>query len=276
LSYKESLVTYQNPLRQRFGLDFFATLPSEPGVYFMRSRTGEILYIGKAKSLRARLLSYRHARPGGVGDHIIALLRRVRSIDWELCQSEARALVRERELIRAVVPTFNVADAWPEEYLFIGLRGTSDELHFRLTDEPMKAAGFDLHGCYPHRRLAKSAYAALLRLLHATAESRERFAFPALLCRRAPAYNFCLKIPRARRWRRLVSAFLHGHDTALLPALVQGLLANPCVPPYVRPGLQRDLATLGRFAASGPARGELVSQEGLRERIRASVVRAKV
>lgn len=267
-------MSYQNPLRRNFKRDFFSALPAEPGVYFMRSRAGEVLYVGRAKNLRARLITYRHAHPGNVGANIVSLLERVRAIDFEVLESEAHAVVREREVLRAVVPPFNVADAWPEDYLFIGLKGpVRGELRFTLTDDESQAAHCELHGCYPHRRLVKNTYQALLRLLYVCADERERFAFPAALCRPSPLYEFALNLPNARRWRNLVSNFLHGRDTDLLAAFVQTLLHKNSLPAYMRPGLQRDIDTLAKFAAVCPLNpeGQYLSQRGLRERIQNSV-----
>src|SRR5688572_23590710 len=126
-----------NPIARRFNLEFFSKIPSEAGVYFMRSRKGEILYVGKAKNLRSRLLSYRYARWGTAGDNILTLLEHVRKIEWEIFNCENQALVRERELIRALIPRYNVADAWEEDYLYIGLRASkaTNELHFKLTSK---------------------------------------------------------------------------------------------------------------------------------------------
>src|SRR5262249_1285338 len=72
--------------------------PRRPGVYGMVSRKGELVYVGKAKCLRARLLSYfrtksRDAKAG----HILG---QAKFIVWEYAPSEFAALLRELELIR--------------------------------------------------------------------------------------------------------------------------------------------------------------------------------
>ena len=80
--------------------------PRVPGVYGMLDRDGELIYVGKAKSLRIRLLSYfrvksRDPKAGRI-------IRRSRSILWEECSSEFGALLRELELIRRWRPRLNV------------------------------------------------------------------------------------------------------------------------------------------------------------------------
>ncbi|MBC7789455.1 MAG: GIY-YIG nuclease family protein [Anaerolineae bacterium] len=78
-----------------------------PGVYRMLSRDGEVLYVGKSKRVRSRLLSYfRCAFPADKGAR---LLREAHQIEWEYVPSEFAALLRELRLIKTLRPRFNVA-----------------------------------------------------------------------------------------------------------------------------------------------------------------------
>ncbi len=80
--------------------------PREPGVYGMFDRYGNLIYIGKAKNLRARLLCYfrppRHLRKER------KILSQTRAIAWEISPDEFAALHRELELIRRFRPRCNV------------------------------------------------------------------------------------------------------------------------------------------------------------------------
>jgi DNA polymerase III epsilon subunit family exonuclease len=83
-------------------------LPTNPGVYFMKSRSGEIIYIGKAKNLRERVTSYfRHNSE--VTGKIRKLLSSVRHLEYELTKSELSALILESKLIKKHKPRFNTA-----------------------------------------------------------------------------------------------------------------------------------------------------------------------
>jgi excinuclease ABC subunit C len=78
----------------------------QPGVYGMIDATGRLIYVGKAKALRVRLLSYfRSKSRDPKAGRILGLTR---SIVWEPCPHEFAALVRELELIRRWRPHFNV------------------------------------------------------------------------------------------------------------------------------------------------------------------------
>src|SRR3989337_3867014 len=99
-----------------------------PGIDRMLSGDGEVLYIGKSKRVRSRLLSYfRCAYPEEKGARI---LRSAESIEWEYTPSEFAALLQELRLIKRFRPRYNVAmkrDA--RHYSFIKLtRGPAPKL----------------------------------------------------------------------------------------------------------------------------------------------------
>ncbi len=78
-----------------------------PGVYRMLSSDGEIVYVGKSKRIRSRLLSYfRCAYPEDKGARI---LREADRIEWDYTPSEFAALLDELRLIKRYRPRFNVA-----------------------------------------------------------------------------------------------------------------------------------------------------------------------
>jgi excinuclease ABC subunit C len=113
-----------------------------PGVYRMLASGGEVLYIGKSKRLRARLLSYfRCAYPEDKGAR---MLREANAIDWEYVPSEFAALLHELRLIKRFRPRFNVAlkrDA--HNYAFIKVtRGPAPKLAVT------RSAGADDGGIY--------------------------------------------------------------------------------------------------------------------------------
>lgn len=91
---------------QRLRKGIKAVCPQRPGVYGMVDVHGEVIYIGKAKRLRTRLLSY--FRPNDEQDKTRRILRRTAVIAWEYVPTEFGALLRELELIRRWRPRFNV------------------------------------------------------------------------------------------------------------------------------------------------------------------------
>jgi excinuclease ABC subunit C len=80
--------------------------PCLPGVYGMIDARGELIYVGKAKNLRTRLLSY--FRPKSRDPKAGHILKDTRTLVWEIAPSEFAALLRELELIQRWQPRFNV------------------------------------------------------------------------------------------------------------------------------------------------------------------------
>jgi excinuclease ABC subunit C len=77
-----------------------------PGIYGMLDARGGLIYIGKAKRLRSRLLSY--FRPRGRDPKAGRILQHTRTIIWEEAAGEFAALLRELELIQRWLPRFNL------------------------------------------------------------------------------------------------------------------------------------------------------------------------
>lgn len=105
-----------------------ASALDRPGVYRMLSADGEIVYVGKSKRVRSRLLSYfRCSFPEDKGARILRMADR---IEWDYAPSEFAALLEELRLIKRFRPRLNVAmkrDA--RHFAFIKLtRGTAPKL----------------------------------------------------------------------------------------------------------------------------------------------------
>gem|GEM_PF-627671 len=81
-------------------------LPAAPGIYLMRNRRGDVLYVGKARDLRRRVRSY--FGPGGRHGRLIGrALEQLERIDYECCASELDALLAEHRVLRDLRPPCN-------------------------------------------------------------------------------------------------------------------------------------------------------------------------
>jgi excinuclease ABC subunit C len=131
--------------------------PKLPGVYGMLGRYGELIYVGKAKSLRARLMSYfRESRDPKAG----RILQHTHQLVWETVCDEFGALVRELELIRRHRPRFNVlGQPGRQRYCYVCL-GRSPAAYAYVSRSP---AGKDL-GVYGPFTSAARAGEAVRRL----------------------------------------------------------------------------------------------------------------
>jgi excinuclease ABC subunit C len=82
------------------------TIPKQPGVYGMLDAIGRLIYVGKSKALRNRLLSY--FLPNCADEKAGRIIQATCSLVWETQPSEFAALLREQYLIRSFQPRFNV------------------------------------------------------------------------------------------------------------------------------------------------------------------------
>jgi DNA polymerase-3 subunit epsilon len=95
--------------------------PASPGVYLFRDRHGQVLYVGRARDLRARLRSYfrsERQRPS-VEAALLALDR----IEWRECGSELEAALEELHLIRELNPPANSRSRRKEHGVYLKRRG---------------------------------------------------------------------------------------------------------------------------------------------------------
>ena len=149
------------PLVERLGREFFLQLPEGPGVYLMRDAQDTVVYVGKAKSLRKRLGSYRVANPDRMARRHLRMLRAVIRIEWQECLDESAALEREAELLRSLKPRFNRAGTWRPTPRFLTWRSANGRLELSVVETP--EAGWKSHG--PLGSGAVVLQAVLVRLL---------------------------------------------------------------------------------------------------------------
>src|SRR5438477_301650 len=123
--------------------------PQRPGVYLFRDANDQVLYVGRARDLRARLRSYfrsERQRPA-----VEAALSAVERIEWRVLGSELEAALEELRLLRELRPPANARSARPDRYVYLGVR--RDRVAVTRTPTP--------HGPLKSRRRAELAARAL-------------------------------------------------------------------------------------------------------------------
>jgi len=82
------------------------TLPAKPGVYRMLDAHGEALYVGKARSLKSRVANY--TQPNGLSNRIRRMIAETASMEVVVTHTEIEALLLESNLIKRLMPRYNV------------------------------------------------------------------------------------------------------------------------------------------------------------------------
>src|SRR4030081_2364619 len=85
---------------------YLKTLPGSPGVYRMLDAAGAVIYVGKARNLKARVTNY--ARAGNHTNRITRMISVTASMEFVTVRTEAEALLLEANLIKRFLPRYNV------------------------------------------------------------------------------------------------------------------------------------------------------------------------
>ncbi len=231
-----------------------ARAPRCAGVYFLLADDRELLYVGKAGDLRARLHQHASAALGRRERRLARLYERATGACWEELPDEATAASREADLIVSLRPPFNASHVADGRWNFVIVtEPRRDTLRFEL-GEVADVGAPHVYGCFPHLGRGVSSrpgiacsdgYTALLRLLWA-ASGDPASSYPARITRSAPD-RFQAEVPADLRAG--LHAFLTGTSDRLLEALIPACATRGA---HLQPGLARDRELAAGFFAAGP------------------------
>jgi excinuclease ABC subunit C len=125
-----------------------AAFPKTPGVYLMKDRDGRVLYIGKAKDLRARTSSYFQPAADLLntrGPDIARMVESVEGIDVLECESEVDAIIKESRLIKDIQPPHNAMLKDDKTFPYIEITTREDFPGVYVTRSP-RLKGSKLYG----------------------------------------------------------------------------------------------------------------------------------
>src|SRR3990172_5124376 len=101
--------------------DKVRSIPMSAGVYILKDKKGRSLYIGKAKNLRGRVLSYLHEGGDPERPHIAYLMKEVEDLDYFVTRNEREGMVMENSLIKKKKPRYNIRLRDDKNYLSLRL-----------------------------------------------------------------------------------------------------------------------------------------------------------
>lgn len=109
----------------------FTDLPDKPGVYLFMDRSYNVVYIGKAKSLKKRVMS--HFSGKDLSLKHMAMLSQVRTVDYITTKNEKEALILEDQLIKNLKPRYNVALRDDKSYPYLEVTKGEEYPFLRIT-----------------------------------------------------------------------------------------------------------------------------------------------
>ena len=257
--------------------------PQVPGVYLFRDIHDQVLYVGKARNLRARLRSYfRSERQRPAVESALGALER---IEWRRTGSELEAALEELRLIRELRPPANARSARPDRYLYLRRRGDGVVCSSQPTEfGPLRSrrraqlAARALHGldwetpgdALPALRRKLKRLARELRFedaarLRDRIEALESVAGELERLRALRALEICLVAPADHEGGRRAFFVAKGRVVCVRPfhgrqglEWQAGLAATARAEPSLDPGAADDLLVIAGFLRRPPPELEVI------------------
>ncbi|HEX9820571.1 MAG TPA: excinuclease ABC subunit UvrC [Methylomirabilota bacterium] len=224
--------------------DKLARVPDRPGVYLYRDARAQVIYVGKAASLRSRVRSYfQEARPHDAKTD--ALVRQIADLEYIVTDNELEALMLEANLVRKHRPRYNIILRDDKHYPFLKLT-TSEAFPRLLVARRVQNDGDTYYGpFYPATamretlRLTRQLFP--LRTCSITIDGRlERPCIQYAIRRcNAPCTGWETREGYAQTVRD-VQRFLEGRDDELLRRLTEEMEAAAAEEKFERAGVLRD------------------------------------
>src|SRR3954447_17644400 len=136
--------------------------PTTPGIYLMKDAQGRVIYVGKAKNLRARAGSYFH-KTAAQDRRICDWIDEVADVDHLPSDSEVDALLMEARLIKDIQPKYNHDLKDDKTFPYLQITTGEDFPRVNFTREP-KDSGVKLYGPFPRAKSLRGAIQVLQRI----------------------------------------------------------------------------------------------------------------
>ena len=225
------------------------SFPTTPGVYLMKDAAGRVIYVGKAKNLRARAGSY-FLKAAEQDRRTADLVQEIRDIDYLEADSEVDALLLESRLVKDVQPRFNSDLKDDKTFPYLQITTHEDYPRVEFTRTP-KQKGVKLYGPFTSAGSLRGAIVVLQRIfkfrtcsLDIDADDEQwRWFRPCLLASIDQCTAPCnLRISKEdyRRDINRLKTFLDGGKKRLLEEMKQEMLAASARLEFEQAGRLRD------------------------------------
>jgi excinuclease ABC subunit C len=148
-----------------------SNIPDEPGVYRFFNEKNEVVYVGKARSLKNRLNSYFQKN---VGEKTYRMIHAANRVDWTVVRTEVEALQLEFTWIKEENPAFNVQFKDDKSYPYLALTMDEDFPRLLITRRA-KRKGVKYFGPFAHAWALRSTFDVLLKLFPVRSCSNSNF-----------------------------------------------------------------------------------------------------
>ncbi|MBW3626346.1 MAG: excinuclease ABC subunit UvrC [Actinobacteria bacterium] len=208
------------------------SIPDTPGSYQFKDAAGRVVYVGKAKSLRARLNSY-FGDPRHLPPRTAQMVEAAATVEWIEVRNEVEALMLEYGLIKSHRPRFNIRLRDDKSYPFLAVT-LGDEWPRARVMRGKKHKGTRYFGPYAHAYAIRETLDLLLRTFPVRTcsdnklERHRRLGRPCLLYHIEKCAGPCVGEVKPDEYQRLVDdlvAFLDGTTEPVIKALESDMAA---------------------------------------------------
>ncbi|MYB16047.1 MAG: excinuclease ABC subunit UvrC [Chloroflexi bacterium] len=235
-----------------------AALPAKPGVYLFRDQAGEVIYVGKAASLRARVRSYFGSHPEFTAKNR-ALVERIRAVEVIVANGEAEALLLENNMIKRYKPRFNIRLRDDKSFLYIKI--SVDETYPRVyTTRRVLDDGTRYFGPYANAKSLRRTLKLLNKLFPfrtCALDMDREWDRPCLKYHIDLCNGPCIRAVEADEYRRVIDStidFLRGRSAPIVADLEREMKRAAEKQAYETAALARDrLAAISKVMAGQQA-----------------------
>ncbi|MDA3148279.1 excinuclease ABC subunit UvrC [Leucobacter sp. UCMA 4100] len=230
-------------------------IPTQPGVYRFSDVQGRVLYIGKAKSLRNRLLNY-FGQMDRLAPRTQRMLQLARGVDWTVVGTDTESLILEHTWINEFSPPFNVQFRDDKSYPYLAVT-LGDEAPRLVMTRNRRYKGAKYYGPYPKVWAIKQLMSALqqafpIRTCNDADYNRAmRSGRPCLGGQIGRCFGPCSKLVTVEEHRARINqlvAFLNGQDKGFIRRLEDEMRTAALDQEYERAAEVRDQIEGARLA----------------------------
>jgi excinuclease ABC subunit C len=224
-------------------------LPDRPGVYLMRDVRGDVVYVGKAQSLRNRVRSYwQKATPIGEAHRIRSVIDKVVDVEYTLTDSVSEALLLEANLIKRFRPRYNIRLKDDKSYPYIKITKADDFPRVERTRKLVED-GSRYFGPYASASSVDESMNLVRRLFPFRTctieieEGKRALARPCLLYHIKRCQGPCIEAVSKAEYGEQISQielFLEGRQESVVHALTAEMRSAAEKTEYERAGTLRD------------------------------------
>lgn len=220
-----------------------ASIPLSPGVYLYKDSNGKVIYVGKARVLRKRVLSY--FRPTGLPAKTVAMLARAASIDYIATNTEKEALLLEASLIKKYRPHYNIVLRDDKQYALFRLNVKHDYPRLEITRK-VRRDGAKYFGPFTSSLAARETWKLIHRafpLRRCTDRAMKNRVRPCLYYHMGQCPAPCMGQADKEEYRKSVNKIgelLSGNSAPLLGTMRKDMAAAAEALDYERAAILRD------------------------------------